>query len=86
MFSFSIIMFGCIFFVLWQIIIKIGKSIIHHFYRALQLHEVQYLSHIDFNDSYYLELANLSKWKIVTDDTDFVSYKDHDVEIITMMN
>lgn len=56
-------------------------------FNALDLNDIlQHLSHIDFNDSYYLELANLSKWKIVTDDIDFVSYKDHDVEIITMMN
>jgi predicted nucleic acid-binding protein len=46
---------------------------------------LKHLSYIDFNDSYYLELAKLGKWKIVTDDTDFVTYQDHEVEIITVV-
>ena len=28
----------------------------------------------DFNDSYYIELAHLNKWKIVTDDADFFRF------------
>jgi predicted nucleic acid-binding protein len=45
-----------------------------------------HFSNIDFNDSYYLELAKFSKWKIVTDDKDFVNYKGHDIEIIALLN
>ena len=56
-------------------------------FNALDLNNIlKHLSYIDFNDSYYLELANIGKWKIVTDDTDYVSYNSHHVEIITMMN
>ncbi len=41
------------------------------------------LGNCDFNDSYYIELARMKNWKIVTDDADF--FKDNllDVEIIT---
>jgi hypothetical protein len=49
-------------------------------------HIFNHFVNIDFNDSYYLELAKLSKWKIVTDDSDFVNYTKHDVEVITLMN
>ncbi|HNW97110.1 MAG TPA: PIN domain-containing protein [Bacteroidales bacterium] len=37
----------------------------------------------DFNDSYYIELARLKKWKIVTDDADFFKNNKSDIEIIT---
>lgn len=37
----------------------------------------------DFNDSYYLELAHLNKWKIVTDDADFFKNSSYDIDIIT---
>jgi len=40
----------------------------------------------DFNDSYYLTLAHTNKWKIVTDDTDFLKSNLFDVEIITANN
>lgn len=53
--------------------IEIGSILVH-------------LSHIDFNDSYYIELAKLDKWKIVTDDNDFSKYTNHNVEIITLLN
>lgn len=36
----------------------------------------------DFNDSYYLELAKTNKWKIVTDDADFINYT-KEIDIIT---
>jgi hypothetical protein len=45
-----------------------------------------HLSHIDFNDSYYLEIANQNQWKLVTDDGDFISYKNHNVKIVTIPN
>lgn len=37
----------------------------------------------DFNDSYYLELARLNKWKIVTDDADLFKNNNIQVDIIT---
>lgn len=37
----------------------------------------------DFNDSYYLALAHLNKWKIVTDDADFLRNNGYDIDIIT---
>jgi len=37
----------------------------------------------DFNDSYYIELAHLNKWKIVTDDADFFINYNYNIEIIT---
>jgi hypothetical protein len=46
----------------------------------------QHLSEIDFNDSYYIELAKLGKWKIVTDDFDFIKCSGHNLEIITLNN
>ena len=45
---------------------------------------LQHLEHIDFNDSYYLEYAHMSKMKIVTDDTDFTKYLDHNNTVITI--
>lgn len=41
------------------------------------------LENCDFNDSYYLELARMNNWKIVTDDSDFFSNNKLKVEIIT---
>lgn len=41
---------------------------------------------IDFNDSYYLELAKLGKYKFVTDDSDFSIYSNHNIEILTILN
>ena len=38
---------------------------------------------IDFNDSYYLELARMNKWKIVSDDADLLKNNSLNVEIIT---
>jgi len=37
----------------------------------------------DFNDSYYLELARLKNWKIVTDDADLFKNNKLDITIIT---
>lgn len=54
-------------------------------FNAIDLDAVlQHLSCIDFNDSYYLEYAKLSKLKIVTDDNDFCKYTNHSVEIVTL--
>jgi hypothetical protein len=53
-------------------------------FNAIDINSVfKHLYDIDFNDSYYIELAKLGNWKIVTDDRDFISYKDHNVDIIT---
>jgi len=41
------------------------------------------LENCDFNDSYYLELARMNKWKIVRDDADFFKNNKLNVEIIT---
>jgi len=41
------------------------------------------LENCDFNDSYYLELARMNHWKIVTDDADFFKNNKLNVEIIT---
>ncbi len=41
------------------------------------------LNNCDFNDSYYLELARLNNWKIVTDDTDLFKNNSLNVEILT---
>ena len=41
-------------------------------FNSINLNDVfTHLQNIDFNDSYYIELAKLGKWKIVTDDKDF---------------
>lgn len=37
---------------------------------------------IDFNDSYYLEIAQKNKWKVVTDDADYFNVSSN-IEIIT---
>ena len=37
----------------------------------------------DFNDSYYIELARLNSWKIVTDDADFFKNNLQNIEVIT---
>jgi hypothetical protein len=45
----------------------------------------KHLKFIDFNDSYYLELSSISNYKIVTDDHDFINYKNHNQEILTIL-
>jgi len=40
---------------------------------------------VDFNDSYYIELASIKNWKIVTDDQDFIKYTKHNLEIISFV-
>lgn len=37
----------------------------------------------DFNDSYYIELARMNNWKIVTHDADFFKNNSVQVEVIT---
>lgn len=44
-----------------------------------------HFQNIDFNDSYYIELSSLGNFKIVADDKDFIKYKNHDVEVITII-
>ena len=56
-------------------------------FNAIEIEDVlSHFSHIDFNDSYYLEMAKLAKWKIVTDDNDFSKYLNHNIEIVTLLN
>ena len=45
-----------------------------------------HFQNIDFNDSYYIELSSLENFKIVADDKDFIKYKGHDVEVITIVS
>lgn len=53
-------------------------------FNAVEISNVlKHLANIDFNDSYYIELAKIGNWKIVTDDSDFIRYDKHDIEIIT---
>src|SRR6476646_10029992 len=41
-------------------------------FTAIEIENIfKHFSEIDFNDSYYIELAKLGKWKVVTDDSDF---------------
>jgi hypothetical protein len=46
---------------------------------------LRHLQDIDFNDSYYIELSSLGNYKIVTDDNDFINYKNHNQEILTIL-
>lgn len=56
-------------------------------FNAINLNDVfTHLQSIDFNDSYYIELAKLGNWKIVTDDKDFTHYNNHDLTVITSIN
>ena len=53
-------------------------------FNAIRLDNVlTHLSEIDFNDSYYIELMPKINAKFVSDDGDFLAYKNHDLEIIT---
>lgn len=55
-------------------------------FNAIDINNVlNHLLSIDFNDSYYIELARLDNWKFVTDDKDFVNYKNHNLEIYTLL-
>lgn len=55
-------------------------------FNAIDIKRVlSHFSCIDFNDSYYIELASLCKYKVVTDDHDFIDYQNHSLEIITMI-
>jgi hypothetical protein len=55
-------------------------------FNLIDLNKVfSHLENIDFNDSYYIEMAQLSNWRIVTDDSDFVKYKGHNLDIITIV-
>jgi hypothetical protein len=59
----------------------------HDNFNAIELNSVfQHLPVIDFNDGYYIELARLGNWKIVTDDKDFIKCTSHNLEIITSHN
>jgi hypothetical protein len=56
-------------------------------FNSIDLEDVfKHFSEIDFNDSYYIELSKLGKWKLVSDDGDFTKYQGHDLEVITINN
>jgi len=56
-------------------------------FNAINLNNVfQHFKYIDFNDSYYIELATRSNWKIVSDDHDFLNYQNHNIEIVAILN
>lgn len=46
---------------------------------------LNHFGEVDFNDGYYIELATIKKWKIVTDDQDFIKYTNHNLEIISFV-
>lgn len=46
---------------------------------------LSHLQVIDFNDSYYIELSAFSKYKIVTDDHDFIKFNNHEQEVLTIL-
>lgn len=52
-------------------------------FNAINIENVsERLNHIDFNDSYIIELADLKDYKIVTDDKDFVNHDIHSSTVI----
>jgi predicted nucleic acid-binding protein len=56
-------------------------------FNAININDVfTHLQSIDFNDSYYIELAKLDNWKIVTDDKDFTNYTNHNLDVITFVS
>ena len=56
-------------------------------FNAIDLDDIfLHLQSIDFNDSYYIELAKLGKWKIVSDDKDFINYQNHNLTVITFVS
>lgn len=56
-------------------------------FNAIDIKDIfTHLQSIDFNDSYYIELAKLDNWKIVTDDQDFTKYTNHNLDVITFFN
>jgi len=55
-------------------------------FNVLEINKIlNHFQSIDFNDSYYLELSSKSKFKIVTADYDFIKYKNHSQEIVTVL-
>jgi hypothetical protein len=59
----------------------------HDNFNSIEIKSIfQHLPVIDFNDGYYIELAKLGNWKIVTDDKDFIKSSGHSLEIITSHN
>jgi hypothetical protein len=56
-------------------------------FNSLEINRIlNHLQIIDFNDSYYIELSAFSKYKIVTDDHDFIKYNNHEQEILTILH
>ena len=55
-------------------------------FNAIDINSVfNHFESIDFNDAYYLELAKLFNWKIVSDDKDFIKYTGHSLSIVTLI-
>lgn len=56
-------------------------------FNAISLEKVlTHLESIDFNDSYYIEFAQLSNMIFVTDDKDFTNYTNHNLSVVTFKN
>jgi len=56
-------------------------------FNAIDLDKVlDHLKIIDFNDSYFFELACSKKWIIVTDDQDFLKINDSDLDVLTYLD
>ncbi|GEM_PF-3209235 len=56
-------------------------------FNAIDLDKVlDHLKIIDFNDSYFFELACSKKWKIVTDDQGFLQVNDSDLDVLTYLD
>jgi predicted nucleic acid-binding protein len=55
-------------------------------FNAIDINNVlTHLEYIDFNDSYFIELATLNNYKFVTDDSDFTVYNNHNLNIYTIV-
>lgn len=67
-------------------ILRISSKCTDNF-NAIDIDRVfELMPEIDFNDSYYIELAKMQNWKIVTDDRDFKKFPELDLVIITSCN
>jgi predicted nucleic acid-binding protein len=56
-------------------------------FNAINLDNVlTHFESIDFNDSYYIEFAQLDNMIFVTDDKDFTNYSKHNLSVVTFKN
>ncbi|RCW31302.1 type II toxin-antitoxin system VapC family toxin [Marinilabilia salmonicolor] len=66
-------------------ILKICERTTDSFNAVDMSHIFGHFQAIDFNDSYYLELSRINRWKMVTDDRDFAKVDNHEIEIVTYL-